>query len=514
MPDHPHISRRTLLGWAAAPLAGSLLPLPDAASAADATPIYTLTVLYRRNAMRDAARLDPAAQSATAALENEFGKRGFRVVQPSPQTYEMLDRGPAIAVSFAPDAGFSMLFSAYTNLVPRPGANQGVAEVILQCRVFVGHHILVSEEARGSMATNLDPNVREFAERRSTELAAQRAAATLAEKVAARLTRLSPAMIEEYSRLSLPSDPTFHAVAVPPESAPPAPSPSQQSPAPEAAAEAPPKPPARKFALVIGVSDYSKVRQRDASSTDPRDLPGVAIDRRNLINALQARGFDREHITVLADTQATSDSVRRQLKRLVATTTPDDLVLIAISAHGASGKEGPSGFGIPVLSDFSSDKNVKESALDFWELQSLVGNMPASQTVLLIDTCHSGGATGMMLGAEVSSRGVSVSRGLSRPDPERIAQVHTRTARAFAVMTASKADEFSLEDQRGGGLFTNALVQALTSNKNEQTLAQLFHERIEQQVASEASRRCQKSRDCQGQTPQFAYSGRGDAIRL
>jgi hypothetical protein len=285
-PSVAMVTRRTALGWAGASLAA-----PGGVAAA--APTDTVTVLYKRDSNDARLRTDPAVLAGTLALEGEFARRGFRVVQPAAQVYEVLDKGPAVAVTFAADAGFSLLYSAFSILRPMPGTDKGVTEVILRCRVFVGHSLLAAEEGRGMMATSTAADVREFAERRSAEQAAQRAAAALAEKVTSRLKELSPADVERMATATLPPAPAFQAIAVP----------AQPSVGASTSATALP-PPARKFALVVGVSDYAAVRQRGERGVS--DLRGVAVDRTNLASALRDIGFQPENITVLADSQATS----------------------------------------------------------------------------------------------------------------------------------------------------------------------------------------------------------------
>ncbi|MES2941668.1 MAG: caspase family protein [Pseudomonadota bacterium] len=461
----------------------------------------TVTVLYRRDSTSAVGRLEPAAQAAILAMEGEFAKRGFRVLQPSPGTYVQLDQGPAVAVSFAPDAGFSMLFSAYRSMRPMPGMDKALTEVILRCRVFVGHTILMAEESRGMMASATEAEVREFAERRSAELAAQRAVALLADKVANRLKALSPVEIDRLSQLVSSPPPQFSSVPVPAEAAAPV--------APAAAAGQPLPQPARKFALIVAMSDYSEVGRRMGSQI--KSLPGVAQDRRNMVDGLKAQGFPAENIKILADSNATSASVRDELGKLVAKTQPDDLVLIAISAHGVPGDGVPSGFGMPILNDYTKDH---PGALDFWQLQSMVGNLPCRQAVLVVDTCHSGSVTKMMVNAVVSANGVSVSQQSTvTPDPSRMMEAQGSSGRAFAVISAAKADELSLEDGTNGGLFTSTLMRALQANKGQKTLAQVFKDQVEQQVIDASKPRC-PSLGCKVQTPLFAYSGRGDQIKI
>ena len=310
--DAHAIDRRTALTvLGSAPLALGVAPT-QAAVRTD-----VLTILYRPGAPGAPTRLDPAVQAAILALEEEFLQRGFKVLQPKPEVYALMDRGPGVVVTFADDAGFSAVFSAYRNLRPQPGQDAGIAEVRLQMRVFVGRHTLVAHEGRGQMFTRLDAGSREFGERRAMELAAKRAAADLADKTAQRLKELTPAQIDELIR-SQPTPSTVVAevplpvVAAPPAAAPAAPAPvpaavqaAVAASPPPAAAPAPdatgkPLPAARaRYALLVGVSDYPSLK---GPARQQSKLPGVKKDLQNMEQVLLAleigRASCRERVLV------------------------------------------------------------------------------------------------------------------------------------------------------------------------------------------------------------------------
>jgi hypothetical protein len=214
--------------------------------------------------------------------------------------------------------------------------------------------------------------------------------------------------------------------------------------------------------------------------------------------------------------QATSGALRQQLMELAASTQEDDLVLIAISAHGAPKDFGPSGFGLPVLADFAGQGDA--NALDFWQLQSLCGNLPARRIVLVVDTCHAGGVAKLMPSAVVTAQGVEVRSGNVSPEPDAM----TRAARAsaalatrhFAVLAASQPEEKSLEDPPNGGLFTSRLLRGLAAGKGSLPLEAVFREHVQKQVIETSKVLCKGGGECTVQTPIFAFSGRGNMIRL
>lgn len=504
-------------------------------------PIDSLTVLYQQASQAAPSRIDPAVQAATLALESELIQRGFRVVQPTAEAYRVMDQGQAVVVTFAPDAGLTLVYSALRELRPAPGQDAGIAEVRLQARVFIGRAVLAAEEGRGQMFTRLDAGNRAFGERRATELAAQRAASELAERVVRRLKALSE---EEINRLAqdmptagitaqavplpkpspTPAPPPAAPVAGPPPAATasPAASPPLAPIAPPPSPSAPPTPaltylpvPAQRWAVLVGVSDYRPLSAR--LGTEISSLPGVANDVPNIGRALVASGFDADKVFLLQDEKATSSNVRSVLRSLAGRVGPRDLVVLFISAHGANKNFSTSGFGMPILADFQPrDPN----ALDFWELQALTSNLPAHQVAWIIDTCHAGGATQSMPTVVVSGQGVTVQTGTVAPNVDAVAQ-RASDGRHFAVLASSRPEEVSFEWPPGappsnrGGLFTTHLVDGLRSSRGE-SLETVFRRHVEPHVIRESGNLCRRSGQCKtpNQTPMMAWRGAGNLIRL
>jgi len=494
-----------------------------------ATAIATdrISILYRRDTDQSAVRLDPAVQAATAAIEREFLRAKYHVVQPSADVYRVLDQGPTVIVTFAPDAGLSLVFSIYQNMRPTPGTDIAIAEVDIDARVFVGRSVLSVEHGRGQVQTRIDPSLREYATRRGYEVAAQKAAATLVPQIVQNLAGLTTEQLTAYAAVQSGSA-TGEKVggdnvqSTAPTNTPPtaSPAPSQVAPTPTAAPSpipAPPsatvdqsllalQPPQDRWAIIAGVSDYSSVRSVKASN-----LEGVKVDVANMRDVLLRRGFSRDHIRVMQDADATSRNLRGELKRLAGVTRPGDLVVLFSSAHGGNKNFSASGFGMPILSDFSHSNDD----LDFWELQSLTRNLPAKQVVWIIDTCHAGGATTMLPTVVMSSNGISLDRTNGRPDVDTI-RASMASDHHFAVMTAARADESSLDLGPRGGLFTLHFVDSLTKERNGTTLETLFRDQVVDQVIRHSQELCNRSPGCnaQQQTPVFGYSGSGNKIQL
>jgi len=504
--------RRSLQALGAVTLQSLLPAAPALAAEAAAVPTAPvpmgpprtdiITVLYRRENGDAPTRLDPSVAAATRALEAEFLKQGLRVLQPDARSYALLDAAPAVIVTFAPDAGFTLVFSLFGNVRPRPGSDMVMAEVHLDARAFVGRSILAAETGMGRMAATVTEATRAFGERRSLEQAAERAAADLAGRIGAQLKSLTPDRMVALMQAPPPLVQGAKAIQLPAEPPPPSP-------------DAPLAPPRRKHALLVGVSDYSALRQR-LPDWSVSDLKGVRADLANMGQSLHGMGFQSDDVTVLLDAQATSGAVRRELMKLAARAEEDDLVLIAMSCHGGDKDLCPSGFGLPVLSDFTGPDDP--NAIDFWQLQSLVANLPARRVVLIVDTCHSGGVAKMMPSCVITAEGVQAGKGKASLEPAALAAAAKSNAalstRHIAILAASKPEELSLEDPPNGGLFTSRLLRGLSATKGQAPLEQVFVEHVEPEVVETSKPLCKRIGECKVQTPMFAYSGRGNMIRL
>jgi hypothetical protein len=511
----------------AAPAPVVQAPAPVAPPPPPPTSIATdrISVLYRRETVDGPERLDSAVQAATAALERELISKGFRVIQPSPEVYRLLDQGPGMVVTFAPDAGLSLVFAVYRNVRPVPGTDTGIAEVRIDARVFVGRTMLAVEQGRGQLQTRTDAALADYGSRRAYELAAQRAATMLAPLVTQRLRGISAEQLAQYAVFAAGSATGELVVAPPP---PPAPV-ATTSPASGAAPTSPVSPiaspvqaiptmpaesgplvlssPRNRWALIVGVSDYSWL-------SGATSLPGVATDVANMRRALLERGFANANVKELLEGRATGVNVRQALKSLAAQTQPDDLVVMFMSAHGGGKDFSVSGYGMPILRDYDGTN----SNLDFWELQSLTRNLPARQIVWIIDTCHAGGATTLLPTVVMSASGIGIDSSGGRPNPN--AMRMGLDDRHFAVMSAARADQVSLEVRFGetrAGLFTTNLVNGLERSRAETTLEELFHGQVASGVTQYFDSRCRaRPQTCNEtrQTPVFGFSGSGNRIKL
>lgn len=430
-----------------------------------------LSVLYKRDSAQSAERTDTAVQAALVAFEQELIDRGVEVIAPDAKTYEVLDRAPGSIVTFAPDAGLSLLVDAVKTTRPSPGTDRSFAEVRLRARLFHGRRVLASVAGSGQI------EFRSGSEDKAFEAAARRAVIQI---IGALMTKL-----DQHADISGPAKLDAEAYQISAATPPAAPLPRPQ----------------KIHALLVGVSDFSMVRKMNPR-VDVADLGGVIGDVQLVRRTLQEIGVSDNQIKVLTNKDATTLSLRQALAALAAHSATDDLVIFFIASHGMPKNEGVTGFGYPVLYD--TKLNDRAGLIDFEEIRNGLTSLAAKRVVWIADTCHSGGAALGLPVVEISSRAIRVRpvNGLST----RAAAMEVRE-KDLAVLSSAREDQVALEDGENG-LFTLMLSRGLKATGGKATMYSLYKDHLESQVPA-------RSRELDpgySQQPSFARAGRGDAI--
>lgn len=513
----------------------SLLAMPAFATK---VPTDVMTILYTKETPEAPNRLDSTVQAATRAIEQELRGKGYKVPRTPPKVLEAMDRSPNVIVSFAPDAGFSLFFSVYKNLRPDAGINVAAAEVSISARVYVGSGLLATEEGRAVIRTRVDDKLKEFGERRAMEIAAQKAAARLMEAVDGDLKRLTQEEIDAYLAMNVVEDTQIDDIAPPPAATPPhvnapaqpAPSadvvptqpdviiPAQAPAVASPSGTSPLAPAARRYAVVIGVGDYSYV-DRLNNIPESSSLPGVATDVQNMANLFRKLGFKPEDVTTLLNADATAANVLAALNTVARKAGPKDLIAVYISGHGMPVKWKPRGMSRPVLYDFSFSHAA--DAPDFERLMEIIAQSQNQGVVMIIDTCHSGGASSILpTVVEASYRGIDFSPATGGPSARGLVRA-LPAERNIAVLAAAKANESSFDQGvQNGGLFTKYLVQGLIEAAGQEPLRTTVENRVAGPVIRVSKKICeqiaQRGKSCPTgqQTPTLGFAGKGEEIRF
>ena len=196
-----------------------------------------------------------------------------------------------------------------------------------------------------------------------------------------------------------------------------------------------------KWAVVIGISDYR------ADGLDLRYADRDAQAIRDFL--IQKGGFRPEKVQLLSNQNATYQGIRTALFNFLASTQPEDLVLIFLAGHGVQDGINPDNFFF--LAHDSEVGNLGGTAIPMWDLGNVMDYTIRSQRILVFaDTCHSGAAL---------DRGVNDGQNLNFFNKylEVLAKKKGRL-----VLTASQSHESSLETTKlAHGVFTHSILLGL-----------------------------------------------------
>ena len=203
-----------------------------------------------------------------------------------------------------------------------------------------------------------------------------------------------------------------------------------------------------KWAVVIGISDYR------ADGLDLRYADRDAEAMRDFL--IEKGGFRPDRVRFLSDQRATNQDIRTALFSFLATTQPDDMVLIFLAGHGVQDAVNPDNFFF--LAHDSEVGNLGGTAIPMWDLGNVMDYTIRAQRILVFaDTCHSGAA--------LDRGGANDAKSLNFFNKylEVLAKKKGRL-----VLTASQAHENSLETAKlAHGVFTNSILLGLRGSADD-----------------------------------------------
>jgi tetratricopeptide (TPR) repeat protein len=138
--------------------------------------------------------------------------------------------------------------------------------------------------------------------------------------------------------------------------------------------------PGRKYALLIGVSDYQ-------DTAGLRSIPGAENDVVTLRDVLVGGGFKSEDIALLTSrgtTKPTGENIRAALKELTGRCKAEDTLLLAFAGHGIQAKDGSG----PCFCPYDTIWNRADTLTPLISVFEEVGRCPAKRKLLLVDACR------------------------------------------------------------------------------------------------------------------------------
>lgn len=242
-------------------------------------------------------------------------------------------------------------------------------------------------------------------------------------------------------------------------------------------------PPVRnKWALVVGISQFSDARlSLHYTTKDAKDFAAALTDPK-------VGRFPASNVHLLGESEVSTRRFKEELNWLARSAQEDDLVVIFVATHGTSRKDDTAEVNYIVTSDtdLSSQDSLFGSALPMVELSDIVRTrIKARRTVILLDTCHSGGAM-----ASTKER----ATGIADFAPSSAVLDRIRQGVGRAILTSSQEEQLSYEGAPfQNGYFTHFLLEALHQNNGMNTIQQDY-DYVKDQLPRAVAARVQASR--------------------
>jgi hypothetical protein len=199
----------------------------------------------------------------------------------------------------------------------------------------------------------------------------------------------------------------------------------------------------RLHVLGIGVDKYRM---------KPYELKYAVKDAQAFVQAITAVGSGLlapgETITLLDD-QVTEANILEAFERIGKAARPSDVFILFLGGHGKSiaGQY----YYYPQSLDFAAGQTVERNGIGLDKWQAMLAKVGHIQKALLIlDTCESGAATGLVRGAE---------------NARQAAMIQLEHATGQNLIAAARASDPAYEGFHGHGVLTFALLEALSKKE-------------------------------------------------
>jgi WD40 repeat protein len=205
-----------------------------------------------------------------------------------------------------------------------------------------------------------------------------------------------------------------------------------------------PLPKSELYVVAVGVNRYA-----DAAL----NLQYAARDAQAFADLFRKRGgrlYGQVHVTELIDDQASRAGITTALREAAGRTRPQDTLVLFLAGHGVM--VGQRYYFLPHEPHRQADRlddDVSHQGLAVDVLTDAVGTAKALKRALILDTCASGGALGVVL---KSRSGMSFRKAIER---------QARTQGIFTIAAASATAQAQESEKLGHGVLSYALLAGM-----------------------------------------------------
>jgi uncharacterized caspase-like protein len=179
-------------------------------------------------------------------------------------------------------------------------------------------------------------------------------------------------------------------------------------------------------------------------------------DAESVASLFKSSLYDQGERVLLSNEKATLAGIKGAIEGIAKVAEPQDAFVLYLAGHGTV--LGEDYFFIPHDAKIESDEALKASAFSAQQLAESLRSVPATKQLLVLDSCRSGAAVGVV-GRYFASRA-----GL---EEIRSQQLLARSSGTFLV-AATKAEEYAYEvPELGHGVLTYAILQTMGATQGE-----------------------------------------------
>lgn len=197
----------------------------------------------------------------------------------------------------------------------------------------------------------------------------------------------------------------------------------------------------RLHILALAVDQYRDRELRLAYSK--KDAIGL-LDRLRLAGK---ELFMEIKINTLYDDAVRLDKVSQTFDRLAQEVGPDDVFLLYMAGHGVTDLDDGNYYYLPVNFRYTDSQAVRQQGISNQFFQDNLAKIKAGKSLVLLDTCNSGGF------GELRNK----TRGIE----EKTAVARLVKATGRATIMASASNQVAIEGYKGHGVFTWTLLEGL-----------------------------------------------------
>jgi uncharacterized caspase-like protein len=198
------------------------------------------------------------------------------------------------------------------------------------------------------------------------------------------------------------------------------------------------------YGVLVGINTYSNPKMQLSFARSDAERLGAAL------RANAGHYYAHSETLMLLDGDASKEAILSALRQTVAEATAEDTLVFSFAGHGAQDQSGRY-FVTPA--DFDTARPA-ETGLAWSDVAALLHGAK-SRVIVILDACHAG-----LSGVEgLGTNDDAVNALLSGVHPPML------------VLAASKGRQYSYEGSKwGGGVFTDALVEAIQRNRQSYDL--------------------------------------------